>query len=141
MTAEKCLKNYLEVNDIEGYEVDSAGIKTKPQEVLETTSNRLKYHGVAVKNHIYKNLTQELVNSNDIIIAMDLNHQEFIKDKFNLNVPLFNEILKNEHKGVSDFDEKKFVAKDPVHLKEHADLTVDYIFESTPKLFEKIKLL
>jgi protein-tyrosine phosphatase len=144
MTAEKSLEHYLNKNKISGFEVDSAGIKPFPQEPLRVVIQKLSSYGIEFPKHKYKKLTQELIGKNDIIIAMNKNHQEFIKEKFKVQVPLFNEIVSNSSEGVLDIEEKiPHIFSLPKEKKEkirdeYASLVVDYIYKSIPKLMANL---
>ncbi len=141
MAAEKCMKDYLIKNGIDGFSVDSAGIDTVPQEVLPETRERLAYYGIN-EEHRYKQLTNGLVEKSDVIIAMNKNHQDYIKERFGISVPLFNELAVGKKEGVLDFDEK-FPGitwlNDARHMiRKHAFETVDHIHDAMPELLRKL---
>lgn len=148
LTAEKCLKDYIDKHNIKNIEVDSAG--TNPiHYLIQEYSNarkmilkRLNFHNIEFK-HKYKKINQKLVDNNDIVIAMNTNHQEYILNKFGIEVPLFNEIAHDKSEGVLDVGEIypgfKNIPSQEKKMNEHIDYTIDYIYYSTPKLFAGIK--
>lgn len=144
MVAEKCLKDYLAKNNIKNIKVDSAGIDPVPQEPQAATIERLKFHSISFK-HTPKKLTKELINANDLVVAMNLNHQEFIKTNFGINAPLYEEIALNKHEGVLDFNEFNPQIVDMNDKKEYNDIhdyafrLVDFIHDSTPRLVANIR--
>jgi len=144
MSAEKFLKDYLSKNHIQGIKVSSAGIGLVKGSVHEYVIDRLKHYGIKL-NHKTTKLTLELIKENDLILARNKNHQEYIKDKFNLDVPLFNEIVYHKKEGILDADEMypefKTQPLEGEKLKKYIGYVLDYIHDSIPKLVENIKLM
>ena len=66
MSAEKCLKKYLEEHNILDIRSDSAGIELKPQEPVSFTIERLAFYGIKV-HHKPKSINQSLIDNNDLI--------------------------------------------------------------------------
>ncbi len=142
MVAEKCLKDYLEKHGIDGISVDSAGTETARQDVLPETRERLEFYGID-SGHRYKQLTKQLVDKSDVIIAMNKNHQDYIKERFGISVPLFDELALGKKEGVPDFDEKYpdiRTRKDWAEIvRKHAFETVDHIHDAIPGLVKKLR--
>lgn len=144
MIAEKCFKDYAQKNKITDFYADSAGIKTTVQKPQYSTIQRLNFYGINAKNHQYKQLTKGLIFNQDLVIAMNLDHQNFIEQYFNIKVPLFNEIAYNKNEGVLDFHKYNpkinnlLDKKKNREIKEYAYFLVDYIYKSTPYLFKNI---
>lgn len=96
--AEYCLKDYLLKNHIEGIETSSAGINA-PSDTSNFSMTHfieLKKIGIDASGHKPRQLDENLVKKADLIIVFDNTSKQWLKDKFNLNAPLFNEIYKNE---------------------------------------------
>lgn len=144
MSAEKCLKHYLTKNKIKNFEVDSAGINPHQQEPQKATLNRLSFYGINF-NHKYKKITQKLINDNDIVIAMNTNHQEYIKEKFGLEVSLFNDLAYNKKEGILDVEEYDPNLNDLNNKSKEKEIlqyiyfVVDYIYNSIPILINNIQ--
>jgi len=133
--AERCLKDYLAKNQIEGYEVSSAGTNADSNTTgfSFTHFGELQRLGVPDSPLVRTQLTKELAETADIIIAFDLSHLAWIKENLGLDVPLFNEIYKNQ--------------KIPISCKEYGDemttdekmiRIADYIHAATPTVFKNI---
>ena len=143
MIAEKCLNNYLIKNNIKEFEVDSAGIDPIPQKPQKATIERLSFYNIKI-NHKYKKINQNLVDNNDIIIAMNINHQKYIKEKFGFDAPLFNELISNNKEGILDFEEydPNIIdlndKKKKKEIQKYAYFLVDYVYNSIPKLMANI---
>jgi protein-tyrosine phosphatase len=137
LSAEHCLKNYIKKNKIKNINVSSAGITAHKQEIHTVTLEALKEFNISVKNHKQRKLSKEIINKQDLVIAMGLNHQEFIKEKFNKTVPLFNEIVCSKKTPILDIGEK-FKNKKSKKAEKYIKKTVIQIHNSMPKLFKKI---
>ena len=89
MTAEYALKARLGAGT--SYIVSSAGIEARAQSMHEWVLARLHEKG-ADPSHVQRQLTEELVEAADFVIAMGRNHQAFIRKEYGHDVPLFNHI-------------------------------------------------
>ncbi len=145
MTAEKCLKDYLARNGIRDIEADSAGIAPIPQQPRRETVERLAYHGIEAAHHRYKGINQELLERNDLVIAMNLDHQARLNEAFGVDAPLFNEVAYGKSEGVLDFEEHDSgirslgAPEDEEKIREYASYVVDYIYDSMPAIVEGIR--
>jgi protein-tyrosine-phosphatase len=137
VTAEYCLRDYAQKNNILDIEAASAGIHARWEPVAPQTRNRLKKHGIIIGRHRQVRLSADLLTKFDLVVAMGLNHQQFIKEKFGKDVPLFNEIAYGTKTGVLDVDE--VMPRWYLHLRksaEHIRWTVDYIHEAMPSFVQ-----
>ncbi|MCA9460227.1 MAG: hypothetical protein KC550_06790 [Nanoarchaeota archaeon] len=141
MTAEKCLTNYLENNNISNIKSNSAGTKLAPQEINPFTLKRLLLYNIKV-NHTAKDLTKELLEKSDLIIAMSTDHQEYIKETFGIEVPLFNEVSYGKSQGVLDFHEHmpniNSVENSQEEFEKYAYFVVEYIYNAIPNLVNNL---
>ncbi|MBI3807029.1 MAG: hypothetical protein HY281_05885 [Nitrospirae bacterium] len=80
MTAEYALKAGLGLGT--SCVVSSAGIDAKPQSVHDWVQIQLREKGADPTRHIQRQLTKELVEAADLVIAMGRNHQAFVREKF-----------------------------------------------------------
>ncbi len=134
LAAEQALKARLRSQ--ESYMISSAGIDAKPQEVHAWVRTRLHEKGGDVSHHVPRQLTQEMVNSTEFIVAMGRNHQTFIRERFGREVPLFNEICFGRNEPILDIHEvMPEWQSDLVQAQAYISSVIDIIWESVPSLF------
>jgi len=106
MIAEYCLKKYLEINKITNIEVESAGITgNESQNVLFEVKDELSKLGIDCTKHRHRKLNNLLIENSDLVVSMAINHQKYLKDKFNAKSPLFYEICYNKKVPILDNNE------------------------------------
>lgn len=143
MTAEKCFKDYLYKNKISDITVDSAGIGVIVQEIFPAVRDRLSFYGIKA-NHQYKALSKNLIKANSLVVAMNFNHQIFIKEQFGIDAPLFNQVAFNKNIGILDFEEHDSTITDIYDIgraeefQAYAYKIVDYIYDSMPSFTKNI---
>ena len=103
VTAEYALKAHLGSDT--SHLIHSAGIDTKPQSMHPWVQARLREKGADLTTHIPRQLTRELVEGADLVIAMGRNHQLFIREQFGRDVPLFNQICLGHDQPILDLHE------------------------------------
>jgi protein-tyrosine-phosphatase len=84
--------------------VHSAGIIVAPQDPRTKTLYVLQSLGIDVSHHIQAQITPTVVDAYDLIIAMAIDHQQFVKEYFGRNIPLFNDIDIGEHNSVLEYE-------------------------------------
>ncbi|MFA6525178.1 MAG: hypothetical protein WCT33_02790 [Patescibacteria group bacterium] len=135
LIAEYLLKDWLTKNNRFDIEVSSCGINANS----DTSSFSLEHFqilkdmGIDTSGHRRTQVTKGLLEENDIIIAMADNHQEYVKKNFNLDIPLFNELYKNEKSSIRISPPVTNKSK-PGRMIE----IVDYINQSIPRLVSAI---
>ena len=139
-SAEYCAKKLAKEKGI-NLEISSAGTTARPTQQPDVkTVETLKSLGISDINHKQTRLSEDIIKKNDVIIAMGTDHKEFIKEKFGIDVPLFNEIAYGRTDGVLDIHEKiENWLENRDATENHIAETVHYIYESMPKILEKIK--
>ena len=70
--------------------VRSAEIDAKPQSVHPWVQTRLREKGVDPSTHVQRQLTKELIEAADLIIAMGRDHQDFSREQFRRDIPLLS---------------------------------------------------
>lgn len=134
LIGEYVLKDYLKKNQINGIDVASTGTDALSDITGFSMAhfNELKKLGIVVSDHKRTQLTKELANNADLLIAFDKTQQKWIKNNLGLEAPLFNQIYKNENSEIkfSNFDGDK---------NTRAVLLTRYIQQAMPVLFENIK--
>lgn len=103
MVAEYALKSLLGPSS--PYLVGSAGTEAFPQPVHPLIRGRLLAKGSDPSQHVQRKLTRELLDEVTLPVAMGLNHHEFIRQNFNRDVLLFNEICFQKREPILDLHE------------------------------------
>jgi len=121
------------------YVVGSAGIDVKPQAVHEWVKARLHMKGADLSPHIQRQLTREMVQAADLVIAMGRNHQEFIRERFRCDVPLFNQVCFDRDDPIPDVHEV-LPAWEEDHDRARAYVwsVIDQIWDATPLLIGRL---
>ena len=138
LAAEHALKGKLEGQS--SCLVRSAGIDVKPQPVHEWVQTRLTLRGAAVAAHIQRQLTRAMVEETDLVIAMGRNHQAFIREHFEREVPLFNRVcferdepILDVHEALPDWE------TDPERARIYVWSVIDRIWEAVPFLVARLR--
>lgn len=85
------------------YEFSSAGTHTRVgRTLLEEVVAALNAHAIDPTPHVSRPLDQAIIDGADLLVAMDLNHQKFIRETFNRHAPLFLEVSRGLRAGIPD---------------------------------------
>jgi protein-tyrosine phosphatase len=142
MSAEYCLKKYLRENKIKNIEVSSAGTVAQVQPADPVVVKTLREFGINPSKHVQRKLTKKILKENDIIIVMAKMHQDYIKDHFGLEVPLYNQITFNKPVSVDDINDVYPNWNDEnmrPKVAKHLEKIVRYIHKTIPKLTTQIE--
>jgi protein-tyrosine phosphatase len=121
------------------HRVESAGIKASSQSVPLVICHPLILKGIDPSAHIPQALTKELIDRVDFIIAMSLNHREFIQQQFGLAAPLFNEVAFGEETPILDLHEAlPDWERDLVQARDYVESVIDHIWKSVPALLARL---
>ncbi|MBH0201654.1 MAG: hypothetical protein HP496_04975 [Nitrospira sp.] len=121
------------------YRVESAGIKASPQSVPLVVCHPLIQKGIDPSAHIPRALTKELIDRVDLMIAMSLNHREFIQRQFGLTAPLFNEVAFGKDTPILDLHEAlPDWERDLVQARDYVQSVINHIWESVPTLMARL---
>jgi protein-tyrosine phosphatase len=137
MSAEYCLKDYLEKKNISGIDVASAGTGAIPQSMNSVVKLTLESLGINPRKHRQRKINSRYFEEYDLIVAMHKNHQKFVQDYFGKNVPLFDEICYGEK--VSVLDSNQLLPNWEDHMdavNKYMEYTVKFINNSIPRFFE-----
>ncbi len=124
-----------------GYVIGSAGIEARPQPIHPLVRGRMMEKGVDVSGHRQRQLTRELIEGADLLIAMGVNHREFVRRAFGLEVPLFNRVCFDRDDPILDVDEA--VPEWQVDLGRARDYilsVIEHIWQATPVLLTRLPL-
>lgn len=140
LAAEHALKNML--GEGSSCLVGSAGIELKPQKVHEWVQRRLELKGADVRAHVQRQLTRELIEEADLVVAMARNHQVFIREHFGRNVPLFNRVCFERDEPILDLHEMlPEWEKDLKRARHYVWSVIDQIWDATPSFVSRLSLL
>ncbi|HZC81445.1 MAG TPA: hypothetical protein VE222_06950, partial [Nitrospiraceae bacterium] len=121
------------------YVVGSAGIAALPQPFPPLIHHHLLEKGIDPSQHVQRRLTRELLESTDLVVAMGLNHREFIRQHFDREVLLFNQVcfqkeepILDVHEAVPQWDVNLVAARD------HIRSVIDHIWEAMPAFLARL---
>ncbi|MCX6822945.1 MAG: HIT domain-containing protein [candidate division SR1 bacterium] len=139
MTAEYMMKKYLTQHKITDFVVSSAGIEAKPHIADPYLVADLKKRKIDVSKHQQRKLNKELLEQQDIVIAMGQNHKDFIWQQWKRRVFLFNELAYDQKTPVLDIEEhipaNKLNEESREKYEKHI---VDHIQKWTPAVFTSL---
>ena len=87
------------------YHVSSAGALAVPQEIWAFVRDRLRARGIDPTDHRPRRLTPEILDAADLVIAMGLDHRDHIKECFEKDAVLFNQLCCGKEESVLDIFE------------------------------------
>jgi protein-tyrosine phosphatase len=120
--------------------VSSAGIDVKPQSVHDWVQTRLREKGADTTTHVQRQLTRELVEAADLVIAMGRDHQVFLREQFGRNVPLFNQVCLGHDRPILDLHEMiPDWETDPERARAYVWSVIDVIWATAPALLPRLR--
>ena len=120
--------------------VSSAGINAKPQSMHAWVQARLREKGADLTTHVPRQLTRELVEGTDLIIAMGRNHQLFVREQFGRDVPLFNQICLGHDQPILDLHEViPDWETDHERAAAYVCSVIDIIWATAPALLSRVR--
>jgi protein-tyrosine phosphatase len=138
MTAEYALKAGLGLGT--SCVVSSAGIDAKPQSVHDWVRIRLREKGADTTRHVQRQLTKELVEAADLVIAMGRNHQAFVREQFGRDVSLFNQLCLGHDQPILDLHEAiPDWETDPERARAYVCSVIDSIWATAPALLSRLR--
>jgi len=138
MTAEYALKAGLGIGT--SCLVSSAGIDVKPQSVHDWVQTRLREKGADTTTHVQRQLTRELVEAADLVIAMGRDHQVFLREQFGHDVPLFNQVCLGHDRPILDLHEMiPDWETDPERARAYVCSVIDSIWATAPALLPRLR--
>ena len=119
--------------------VSSAGTEDFPYIVRPIVRDYLLRCGLDARNHQRRTLTEALLREATVVIAMNHDHREFIRERYGRDAPLFMEICGLEAQALPDVED---VIADPVSnpaaVEAHVRRTIDRIIELSPSLARRL---
>ena len=137
MIAEYALKRALGTDP--PYLVGSAGTEAAPQAIVPLVLDCLSQYGIDPTSHSQRRITRDLFDQADLVVAMGLDHRDFLARNFDLQVPLFNEISHQRAEPVFDTNEAiPDYATNPAARDQHIRWVVDHICNSMPEFVTRL---
>lgn len=138
VTAEYALKARL--GEGTSCSVSSAGIDAKPQSAHDWVQTRLREKGADLTAHVQRQLTKELIESSDLVIAMGRDHQVFVREQFGRDVPLFNQVCLGHDQPILDLHEViPDWETDPERARAYVWSVIDVIWATAPALLSRLR--
>ena len=123
------------------YHIGSAGIDAKPQPVHEWVKHCLSHKGADVSGHVQRQLTKELLAETDLVVAMSLDHQEFIRREFGRHAPLFKQLCYGCDEAIPDLHERyPDWEQDLESARHYVTSVIDMIWVDLPSFLYKLPL-
>jgi protein-tyrosine phosphatase len=120
--------------------VSSAGIDAKPQPMHDWVQTRLREKGADPTTHVQRQLTRELVEAADLVIAMARNHQVFVRKQFGRDAPLFNQACLGHDQPILDLHEVMPDWEiDPERARAYVWSVIDVIWATAPALLPRLR--
>ena len=137
MIAEYALKR--ELGEHSPYRVTSAGTQAAPQAIVPLVLQCLQPYQIDPSSHQQRRISPELFVEADLLVAMGVDHQQFIAAHFGEQPPLFNEICHQRSEAVLDTNEAvPDFAENPTARDQHIRFVVDHICQSMPAFVENL---
>jgi protein-tyrosine phosphatase len=122
------------------YLVGSAGIEAKTQSVHPWVQHCLREKGADVSKHVQRKLTRELLEGTGLVVAMSRDHQAFIHQEFEVDVPLFKEICYGRDEPILDLHEVHPNWEQDLDLaRTYVSSVIDMIWNDIPSLLSRIR--
>jgi len=120
--------------------VGSAGIDAKPQSMHTWVQARLCEKGADLATHVPRQLTKELVEAADLVIAMGRNHQAFVREQYGRDIPLFNQVCLGHDQPILDLHEvMPNWESDPEQARSYMCSVIDVIWATAPALLPRLR--
>ena len=131
MTAEHALRVQ---NENAAVRSASAGTEANVQLMYPPVQNRVIELGIDPSAHVQRRLTLEMLDTVDLPVAMGVDHQDFIREQFGRDVPLFNKVALGTDEPIKDIWEVVPNWSDNEDgRRTYALYVVDTIWETMPK--------
>jgi len=120
--------------------VSSAGIDAKPQPVHDWVLTKLRQKGADASTHVQRQLTEEMVEAADLLIAMGQDHRRFLLERFGREAPLFNHICLGHESPIWDVHEViPEWESDLERARAYVWAVIDAIWAAAPALLPRLK--
>ena len=115
------------------YAFASAGTEAKAQEMDGLVRQLLERRGVDPSAHRQRRLTPEIFAAADLVVAIGLDHAEYIKEHHGHEAPLFNQVARGERRPILDtWEAVPDYADNAPARRAHIRRVADHIFDAAP---------
>jgi protein-tyrosine phosphatase len=140
LAAERALRHALRGRA--GIHVSSAGTVDYPHVVAPNVREYLLSKGFDVSRHQRRTLTRAILSESHLVIAMSVDHREYLRGRFGHAAPLFLEACGEPGDALPDIEEVVLdYLTNPVAVDAHVRATIDRIVSLTPKLAARLETL
>jgi protein-tyrosine phosphatase len=140
LAAERALRHALRGRA--GIHVSSAGTVDYPHVVAPNVREYLLSKGFDVSRHQRRTLTRAILSESHLVIAMSVDHREYLRSRFGHAAPLFLEACGEPGDALPDIEEVVLdYLTNPVAVDAHVRATIDRIVSLTPKLAARLETL
>ena len=140
LAAERSLRRAL--GDRADIHVSSAGTVDFPHVVRPNVREYLRSKGFDVSQHQRRTLSSAILEESHLVIAMSVDHRDYISGRFGRSAPLFLEACGEAGAALPDIEE---VVHDwqtnPAAVDAHVRTTIDRILSLTPRLASRLDAL
>jgi protein-tyrosine phosphatase len=121
--------------------VASAGTEDYPYTVRPNVRDYLASKGLDVGMHQRRTLTREILQSARYVVAMSLNHQSVMHERFGVRAPVFLEACGGRCEALPDIEEVVLDYRtNPAAVDAHVRMTIDRIIAAMPRLAASLHL-
>ena len=138
LTAEYALRRELGADS--RIAVASAGTDDYPHVVRANVRDYLRTRGLDVSAHRRRTLTAEIFGQAKMVIAMSIDHQRFMLERFGSRAPVFLEACGGACEALPDIEEVVLDYRtNPAAVDAHVRKTIDTIIEAMPRLARSLR--
>jgi protein-tyrosine-phosphatase len=113
-----------------------------PHVVAPNVREYLLSKGFDVSRHQRRTLTRAILSESHLVIAMSVDHREYLRGRFGHAAPLFLEACGEPGDALPDIEEVVLdYLTNPVAVDAHVRATIDRIVSLTPKLAARLETL
>ena len=140
LTAEHGLRHAL--NGRADIHVSSAGTADFPYVVRPNVLEYLRSKGFDVSRHRRRTLTEDILGTSHLVIAMSTDHRDFLLQRFGHAAPLFLAACGDAGTALPDIEEVVLDHEtNPAAVQAHVHATIDRILSLTPRLAARLDAL
>ena len=136
MTAEYAFRAQ---NSDRSWQSASAGTEANAQIMYPPVKSRLIALGIDPSAHVQRRATPVMIDETALPVAMGIDHQAFLREQFDRDVPLFNKVAFGTEEPIKDIWE---IVPDWEHKEEsrrqYAVYVVDTIWQAIPAFISRM---
>lgn len=137
MCAELFLKKYI-LEEHKKTKVSSAGIQANPEGIHPIIKEELNKRKIDYSKHVQRKVTKEILDSSDLVVSMTIFHKDFLKEKFNRDSVLFNELCFGKKEDFLDFPDILMETNSKEKAEEYIRTAIKEIEKGCKKLSKQL---